>query len=97
VGRGSQDRDLAVQQRAFRLARVQRAQFGHQIHRRGCSSLTPLGQLPDEVKGFELGEKEFGQKELGPADALASMGDLFSAFDNDRLNGRVPTLRPSMP
>jgi len=39
-----------------------------------------------------LGEKEFGQKELGPADALASMGDLFSAFDNDRLNGRVPTL-----
>src|SRR5208282_2967041 len=33
-------------------------------------NLTPLGQLPDEVKGFELGEKEFGQKELGPADAL---------------------------
>ncbi len=55
-------------------------------------NLTPLGQLPDEVKGFELGEKEFGQKELGPADALTSMGDLFSAFDNDRLNGRVPTL-----
>jgi len=55
-------------------------------------NLTPLGQLPDEVKGFELGEKEFGQKELGPADALTSMGDLFSAFDNDRLNGRVPPL-----
>jgi len=39
------DRDLAVQQRAFRLARVQRAQFGNQVHRRAVQPDTAR-QLP---------------------------------------------------
>ncbi|HXZ14873.1 MAG TPA: alkaline phosphatase family protein, partial [Roseiarcus sp.] len=55
-------------------------------------NLTPLGALPDEVKGRELGKQEFGQQELGPADTLSGMGDLFAAFDNDRLKGTVAPL-----
>ncbi len=55
-------------------------------------NLTPLAALPDEKKGREKGQREFGQSELGPADTLDGMGDLFSAFDNDRLDGRVAPL-----
>jgi phospholipase C len=54
--------------------------------------LTALGDLPDEVRGRALGLKEFGQKDLGPADTVEGMGDLFSAFDNGRLSGKVPRL-----
>ena len=54
--------------------------------------LQPLADLPDEKRGRSAGAKEFGQKDLGPADALSGMGDLFSAFDNGRLTGRVPVL-----
>ncbi|HTW26156.1 MAG TPA: alkaline phosphatase family protein [Acetobacteraceae bacterium] len=51
-------------------------------------NLTPLADLPDEVKGRKLGQSEFGQSDLGPADArVAGMGDLLPAFDNARLSG----------
>jgi phospholipase C len=49
-------------------------------------ALTPLGALPDEVKGRKLGQQEFNQSELGPSDTVA-MSDLVSAFDNSRLMG----------
>ena len=53
-------------------------------------NLTPLGDLPDEVSARNLGEKTYGQKYLGPSDSMTpGVGDLFSAFDNARLLGRV--------
>ena len=57
--------------------------------------LEALGDLPDEVKGRKLGLKEFGQKDLGPADTVGDMGNLFTAFDNGRLLGKVPALPAS--
>ncbi len=54
--------------------------------------LEPLGDLPDEVRGRREGAKKLHQKDLGPADVVEGMGDLFSAFDNGRLTGRVPVL-----
>ncbi len=58
--------------------------------------LTPLAQLPDELRGRALGAAQaatFHQPDLGPADALtAPMGDLTEAFDNDRLTGRAAPL-----
>ncbi len=58
--------------------------------------LTPLAQLPDEVKGQKLGQQEFGQTDLLPADGPASeAGDLLSAFDNSRLTGEMQTLPAS--
>ncbi|MDD2876651.1 MAG: alkaline phosphatase family protein [Acidiphilium sp.] len=58
--------------------------------------LTPLALLPDEMKGRRLGEQEFGQPNIGPADALTpDVGDLMSAFDPHRLNGQIPLLPPS--
>lgn len=57
--------------------------------------LKPLGELPDEVKGRKAGLAQFGQKDLGPADTLDGMGDLFSAFDNGRLTGKTPPLPAS--
>ena len=52
-------------------------------------NLTPLANLPDEAAARAKGEKLFGQKNLGPADALVpGVGDLFSAFDNARLTGK---------
>lgn len=51
--------------------------------------LTPLADLPDEAKARTQGEKLFGQKDLGPADAkVPGVGDLFTAFDNARLSGK---------
>ena len=51
--------------------------------------LTPLADLPDEAKARKKGEKLFGQKDLGPADdKVAGVGDLFTAFDNNRLLGK---------
>ena len=55
--------------------------------------LTPLADLPDEVRGRKLGESEFGQSNLGPADdQVTGIGDLFTAFDNSRLTGQEPPL-----
>jgi phospholipase C len=55
--------------------------------------LVPLAKLPDEVKARRLGLSEFGQAELGPADAnVAGIDDLFGAFDNNRLLGHAPRL-----
>ncbi len=55
--------------------------------------LTPLADLPDEAAARALGEKTYGQKYLGPADAhTPGVGNLFSAFDNGRLKGIVPPL-----
>jgi phospholipase C len=51
-------------------------------------NLTPLSELPDEARGRKLGKSEFGQDAMGPSDGHNSpAGDLFSAFDNARLNG----------
>ena len=56
-------------------------------------NLTPLANLPDEVKGRQLGQSEFGQANLGPADAKVSpMSNLFAAFDNNRLLGNSAPL-----
>ena len=56
-------------------------------------NLTPLADLPDEVKGRALGKQEFNQDNLGPADGADSQpGDLFSAFDNSRLSGQMSPL-----
>nr|WP_294554250.1 alkaline phosphatase family protein [uncultured Rhodopila sp.] len=56
-------------------------------------NLTPLADLPDEVRGRKLGLQEFGQKDLGPADArVPEITDLFSAFDNARLTGAYQPL-----
>jgi phospholipase C len=55
--------------------------------------LTPLADLPDEVRGRKLGLQEFGQKDLGPADArVPEITNLFSAFDNARLTGAYQPL-----
>ena len=59
-------------------------------------SLTPLADLPDEVKGRKLGQQEFGQHMLEPSDGSDSpAGDLLSAFDNSRLTGEMATLPAS--
>ncbi|WP_428391748.1 phospholipase C [Lichenicoccus sp.] len=58
--------------------------------------LTPLADLPDEVKGRKLGSQEFGQGGLEPDDGADSeAGDLFSAFDNSRLTGDMRPLPAS--
>ena len=58
--------------------------------------LTPLADLPDEQRGRRLGQQEFGQANLGPADgAQSAAGDLFSAFDNSRLTGEMASLPAS--
>jgi len=57
---------------------------------------TPLALLPDEQRGRALGEKEFGQKELGPQDALTpDVTDLTDAFSPSRLLGKSRPLPPS--
>jgi phospholipase C len=58
--------------------------------------LTPLADLPDEKRGRRLGQQEFNQPNLGPADGADSeAGDLFSAFDNSRLSGEMSPLPAS--
>jgi phospholipase C len=64
--------------------------------------LTPLAQLPDEAAAIAAGAANpafngpnGAQANLGPADALATMGDLMEAFDNDRLTGALPPLPAS--
>jgi phospholipase C len=65
--------------------------------------LTPLAELPDEAKARKDGAANAAfnapdgtaQANLGPADALATMGDLLEAFDNDRLTGTASPLPAS--
>lgn len=64
--------------------------------------LIPLAELPDEAEARQAGAANSAfngpngpQTELGPADALATMGDLLEAFDNDRLTGAAPPLPAS--
>jgi phospholipase C len=63
--------------------------------------LTPLADLPDEAAAAAAGASNPAlngpngpQANLGPGDALAGMGDLLEAFDNDRLTGDAPPLPP---
>jgi len=52
-------------------------------------NLTPLAELPDELKGRTLGRTEFGQENLGPEDAITpGISDLIDAFSFFRLTGR---------
>lgn len=58
--------------------------------------LTPLAELPNELAARKKGEKVFGQKDLGPEDALTSnVSDLAGAFDPARLSGKAPLLPPA--
>ena len=59
-------------------------------------NLPPLATLPDEERGRRLGEKRFGQKNLGPEDALTpGVADLTEAFSPSRLLGKAPPLPAS--
>ena len=58
--------------------------------------LTPLADLPDEKQAKAKGLTEFGQAYLGPADnGVAGVGNMLSAFDNNRLSGSTPVLPAS--
>jgi len=58
--------------------------------------LPPLALLPDEERGRRLGEKRFGQKELGPQDAITpGVTNLTEAFSPSRLLGTSPPLPAS--
>jgi phospholipase C len=64
--------------------------------------LVPLAELPDEVAARIAGaiNPAFNgpngrQTNLGPGDALVTMGDLLEAFDEDRLTGAVAPLPAS--
>lgn len=58
--------------------------------------LTPLALLPDELRARKLGEKEFGQNDLGPQDALTpGVTNLEGAFSPARLLGRAAPLPAS--
>jgi phospholipase C len=64
--------------------------------------LTPLAELPDEAAARTAGASNPAlngpngpQTNLGPGDALATMGDLLEAFDNDRLTGAAAPLPAS--
>ena len=55
--------------------------------------LPPLADLPDELAARVAGEAKLGQSNLGPADDMTpGVGDLLSAFDDNRLAGRTPPL-----
>ena len=52
-------------------------------------TLIPLADLPDEERGREIGKEKFGQDNLGPADdKVPDVGDMSSAFDVLRLQGK---------
>jgi phospholipase C len=51
--------------------------------------LVPLADLPDEERARQIGAQKFGQPNLGPADdKVPGVGDMSSAFDTLRLEGR---------
>lgn len=59
-------------------------------------NLPALALLPDELEGRKLGAIEFGQKGLGPEDALTpGITDLLDAFSSSRLLGRADPLPAS--
>jgi len=59
-------------------------------------NLTALGDLPDEYGARVKGAEVYGQDYLGPSDAhVVGVGNLFSAFDDARLNGTVAPLPAS--
>ena len=59
-------------------------------------NLPPLALLPDEERGRKLGEKNFGQKNLGPEDAITpGVTDLVEAFSPSRLLGKTAPLPAS--
>jgi phospholipase C len=52
-------------------------------------TLIPLADLPDEERAREIGKEKFGQANLGPADdKVPDVGDMSSAFDVLRLEGK---------
>jgi phospholipase C len=59
-------------------------------------NLTPLADLPDETRGFNIGKAKFGQDYMGPADdKVPGIGNMLAAFDNGRLSGTVAPLPAS--
>src|ERR1035437_7127748 len=51
--------------------------------------LVPLADLPDEERARQIGVEKFGQANLGPADdKVPDVGDMSSAFDTLRLQGK---------
>ncbi len=55
--------------------------------------LIPLADLPDEERARKIGLEKFGQKDLGPADdRVEGVGDMSSAFDTLRLQGKAAPL-----
>ncbi len=58
--------------------------------------LKPLADLPDEKQAKAAGLQTYGQAYLGPADAgVSGVGNLFTAFDNNRLSGIATPLPAS--
>jgi phospholipase C len=58
--------------------------------------LIPLADLPDEERARKIGLEKFGQKDLGPADdKVEGVGDMSSAFDTLRLQGKAAPLPAS--
>ncbi|MFZ1086676.1 MAG: alkaline phosphatase family protein [Terracidiphilus sp.] len=56
-------------------------------------NLIPLADLPDEMRARQIGAEKFGQPNLGPADDnVEGVGDMSSAFDLLRLQGKRPPL-----
>ena len=55
--------------------------------------LVPLADLPDEQRARQIGAEKFGEPNLGPADdRVPDVGDMTSAFDTLRLEGKRPAL-----
>ncbi len=55
--------------------------------------LVPLSDLPDEERARQIGAEKFGQANLGPADdKVPGVGDMSSAFDTLRLQGKSAPL-----
>ena len=55
--------------------------------------LVPLADLPDEARARQIGLKDYHQRYLGPADdKVPGVGDMTSAFDTLRLEGKRPPL-----
>jgi|HubBroStandDraft_5_1064220.scaffolds.fasta_scaffold14825_3 phospholipase C len=55
--------------------------------------LVPLADLPDEERARKIGAEKYGEPNLGPADdKVPGVGDMTSAFDTLRLQGKRPLL-----